>query len=253
MLTNQGIGTISWLERTGGKLAWWDRLHMVYQGVQAQSAARRRSLHQQHIQMREFSELMPPDSAVTREAFALCQEISPPFLLNHCLRSYFWARLLDNDCRPFDDEAMFTACLLHDAGLCDHPSVPAYDAACFTLAGAKAAQVIALRHGWSDRRAELAAQAITLHLNIHLDNSHGKEAQMLRNGSGADVAGLGLHALDPEQIHELVKRFPRLDMSRQMAALLKQHTQHGHCCRTGYLLQRFSFEERIRKNRYFSE
>jgi hypothetical protein len=36
------------------------------------------------------------------------------------MRSYFWAHLLDEDTKPFDDEAVFTALMLHDLGLTEH-------------------------------------------------------------------------------------------------------------------------------------
>jgi hypothetical protein len=51
---------------------------------------------------------------------------------------------------------------------------------------------LAARHHWDDARAHLAANAITLHLNVTVGDEHGKEAQMVRAGSGGDVAGLGL-------------------------------------------------------------
>jgi hypothetical protein len=160
----------------------------------------------------QASALHKPTGRHAREAVAICQDASPPFLFNHCLRAYFWARLLDEDHRPFDDEAVFTALLLHELGLCEGHPVHPDPGECFTIVGARSASELAGRHGWPDRRAALASEAIALHLNISVGKVHGKEARMVRTGSGGDVAGLGLDVLPGDQINAVVDRYPRLEM-----------------------------------------
>ena len=251
MYVKRGFGTMSWLERTGGKLAWWDRLNYVCQGIRLSLASRRRAGI--WLPMRDLHEIIPPDTPVTREAFALCEDISPPFLLNHCLRAYFWARLLDDDTRPFDDEALFAACLLHDFGLCEHHRGSMEVGRCFTAEGAKEAAALALRHGWPDQRAAIVADAIALHLNILVGEQHGKEAQMLRTGSGADTAGLRLQSLSQEHIDHIVERYPRLDLKKQLSTLLEKNAQAHPCSRIGLMMRKFHFGGLIRNNPYFQE
>jgi HD domain len=247
------LGTTTWMERTGGRLAWHDKLRLIAQGVQARMATRRQWRAGAKVRNREVSAILPPDSAVAREAIAIAQDCSPPYLFNHCLRAYFWARLLDADARPFDDEAVFVALMLHDLGLTDRWRLQGQTHHCFTVVGARAVGELGLRHQWSDARARVAANAITLHLNVTVGGEHGKEAQMVRAGSGGDVAGLGLAALERDQIVEVVELYPRLGLKSQVVGPLMTETTHRPCCRTAFLCQSLGFVNLIRGNRIFSE
>lgn len=252
-MPERGLGTLSWLERTGGRLAWRDRLVLVLQGVRARATAGRQVRLARKVPYIDPDAILPPDSAITREALAICQDASPPFLFNHCLRAYFWARLLDDDTRAFDDEAVFTALLLHDLGLCEGHHVGPDQGACFTIAGAQAAMQLAARHGWPDRRVRVAAQAIALHLNISVHEKYGKEAQMVRAGSGGDVAGLGLDTLSREQIGAIVGRYPRLGIKSEIVPRLRADACAHPGCRMAFLMDRLGFDRLIRRAPMFDE
>jgi len=124
---------------------------------------------------------------------------------------------------------------------------------CFTAVGAMAVEEIAARHHWNDARARLAANAITLHLNVTVGDEHGKEAQMVRAGSGGDVAGLGLGMLDREQILQVVERHPRLALKSQIVGPLMAETTERPCCRTAFLCRALGFVALVKGNRIFSE
>jgi HD domain-containing protein len=247
------LGTLSWIDRTGGRLAWHERLALLAQVVRARAAAAIRRRSARKVRLLEVDEILPPDSAITREALALSQDSSRPFLFNHCVRSYFWARLLDEDGQPFDDEAVFTALMLHDMGLTEQGRRAANQKHCFTQVGADMVCELARKHGWSDRRSTLTANAITLHLNVLIADRHGKEARMVRAGSGADVAGLGLHALGRDQIDEVVSRIPRLKLKREMIATLDVESRARPDGRTAFLCNQLDFGRMIEGSRVFSE
>lgn len=249
------FGTMTWLERSGGRLAWHERLWLLAQGVQARWAARQNVQRRGGAQLplREVSDILPPDSGVIREAIAIAQDCSPPFLFNHCMRAYFWARLLDRDTRPFDDEALFVAILLHDLGLTDRWRLRGQSDSCFTVVGARAALDLAERWQWDDARAQRSANAIALHLNVQVGDGHGKEAQMLRAGSGADVAGLGLAQLPDAQIQQVVERFPRLQLKSALMVPLMTEVRERPCCRMAFLCKTLGFTALIERNRVFVE
>lgn len=243
---NGQLGTLNWMERTGGKLAWRDRLALVLHGVQSKVRTRKRIKAGIKIRYSEIDDILPPDSPICREATALCQDASEPFLFNHCLRAYFWARLLDSGSKSFDDEAVFTAIMLHDLGLSDSYRLKGDKEQCFTLVGANKASEMAIKHGWSDKRALLTASAITLHLNVAVGDEHGREAQMVRTGSGGDVAGLDLHMLHDDQIAEVVNRYPRLGLKKKITSVLKIEVEERPCCRIAFLHKKLGFYKLIR-------
>ena len=246
------LGTWAWTERTGGRLRWRDRLALSAQAVLALAAARRDRRCPERLRHIEVNDIIPPDSAICRAAIALSAEASPPFLYNHCLRAYFWAVLLNGD-RPFDAEALFTAVMLHDLGLTERRRLPPAEHGCFTLPAARIANALALDHGWTNRRARSVADAICLHLNVVVAARHGREAELVRIGSGADVAGLGMRRIPPDQRDEVIHRYPRLDMKREIDAVLSADACRNAACRIGFLYDRLGFGDRIRKTRAFAE
>ncbi|WP_353267537.1 HD domain-containing protein [Gemmatimonas sp.] len=191
---------------------------------------------------------------MTRAALALCEAASPPWLVNHCLRAYLWARLLDKRTRSFDDEATYVALLLHDLGLTAQYRLSAASTQqCFTAAGADVAHALATQHGWPDRRAALAAEAIALHLNVTIADRHGPEAWLVRAGSGADIAGLGLHRVHLQDVAAVVRRHPRLEIKREMTAVLATECHAHPNSRITFLVQRLGFNALVRNARMFSE
>lgn len=241
------MGTTSWIEHTGGKLAWYDRLSLIAQGVRAKASTNKRLRLGTKVRYIEVEDILPPDTALTHEAAQLCRDVSEPFLFNHCMRSYFWARLIDDSSRPFDDEATFTAILLHDLGLTETYRLHGTNPQCFTQPAAQVAEKLALKHKWNDRCAQLVANAITLHLNVIVEDHHGREAQLVRIGSGGDVAGLGLDVLDREQLQSVVEKFPRFQMKQRIGEALQIEVEERPCCRASFLYRRLGFGRLIRK------
>jgi hypothetical protein len=247
------FGSLSWLERTGGKLAWRDRLILVAQGVRVRAARVGRIGAGRRLRNMEVEAILPPDSAIAREAIAICQDASAPYLFHHCLRAYFWARLLDDRQQPFDDEAVFTALMLHDLGLTDRYRLRGGQEQCFCIVGAREANELAARHHWTDRRAKVAAGAIALHLNVILGPGSGKEARMVRAGAGADVAGLGLDVLHDDQIESVVARYPRCHLKREIVRAISIEADERAGGRVAFLQRRLGFAQLIRSTPVFGE
>lgn len=253
MGTPHGLGTLAWLERTHGKLGLRDRLAMLVQGVRARAATRERLKHGTKFRHMEVDDILPPDSAIAREAMAMMSEASPPFLVNHCLRAYFWARLLDDGAKPYDGEALFVALMLHDIGLTDGNRLVGTQERCFTIVGARMAEILGARHGWEGQRCRIAAEAISLHLNVIVDPRHGREAELVRAGSGGDVAGLGLDVLPADQIAAICARHPRLGFKQQIVPPLRHEADHRAGCRIAFMIEKLGFESLISNAPMFVE
>lgn len=244
------LGTLRWLADTNGKMGFVDKLRFVAHGVQARIAARHRLQDGPKRRNREVDDVLPPDSAIAREAMALCEAASTPALFNHSMRAYFWARLLDDGAGSFDDEAVFVALMLHDLGLTDRYRLHGSREQCFTIVGARIAEELGVRHAWPEPRARLAAEAIALHLNVIVDAGHGREAQMVRAGTGGDVAGLGLDRLDEDQIRTVCAKHPRLDFTDEVRAAFAIETRERPECRVAFLTAKLGFDRLIMAARF---
>lgn len=237
------FGTLSWIQQTGGRMSLLDRLRMTADAVRARAI---RKLRSPGLSEKRVEDILPPDSAIALEALALCREASPLFLVNHCLRSYFWARLLDEKHEKIDQEALFVATMLHDLGLAPGHRLDCFGTeGCFTAVGAREAEAMALRHGWDQPRARLTADAIALHLNVLVHDHHGPEARLVRLGSGADVAGLGLSRLGPAQKDEVLRRYPRHGLKAGLVPLLEGEALQHPNCRLAFLQKKFAFTRMV--------
>ena len=246
------IGTWRWVEETNGVLTSRHRMAMMAQAVLLRAKSRFGPKRKETIRHIEVDKIIPPDSALCKAAEALCAEASEPFLFNHSVRAYFWARLL-NDQPLIDDEALYVALLLHDLGLTERHSKALDKAQCFTLPAARAATGLALLHGWPERRARLVGDAICLHLNVVVGKRHGREAQLVRLGSGADVAGFGLERINDDQRDEVILRHPRLNMKCEITGVLEAESASCPCSRIAFLYNKLQFGKMIRGTRIFSE
>jgi len=246
-------GTLDWMEKTHGKLGLGDRLRLIGQGVRARAATRQRLRDNVRFRHMEVDDILPPDSAIAREAMALCGSVSEPFLFNHCMRSWFWARLLDDGREALDTEVLFTGMMLHDLGLTERFALRGRSMRCFTLPGARMAEELAAKHDWPGARARRMAEAITLHLNVEIEARHGREAELMRAGSGGDVAGLGLDVLDSDQIDAVCHRHPRLNLKGEITPVLKAEAQARPGCRIHFLIKTFGFDRLIAQAPMFVE
>lgn len=74
---------------------------------------------------------------------------------------------------------------------------------------------------------------------------------MVRVGSGADVAGLGLYVLKRDQINTVVSRIPRLSLKREMLATLAEEAQARPDSRIAFLCDRLHFRRVIERSSIF--
>lgn len=238
------LGDWDWVEAGSGKLARREALLLKAQAVQAVAMAKLKPGRAEAVARIDLETILPPDGAVARAAESLAAEVSAPWLFNHSARAYLWARLLVPDV-SFDDEATYVAIMLHDLGLTPAFADRSGEEVCFTRPAAREAHRLTRSMAWDEKRAKLVADAIALHLNVVVGPEHGPEAMMVRIGSGADVAGLGLGRLGAPVRDAVVHRHPRLDLKARMTETLDLEAVRTPCCRIGFLYRALGFRERV--------
>jgi HD domain len=174
-----------------------------------------------------------PDSKLTRETTGLLREYSTPLLINHSHRVFFWANELGRQTgKPYDAELLFICAAFHDTGLLK-PFRTEDDR--FEVDSANAMRQFLDLHGVPHTRIQTAWDAVSLHTTPGIAAYKPIEVELLYNGVGLDVLGIGYEGLDPKLRDKVVAAFPRKDFHRQIAQAFydgfgyKPKTTEGTC------------------------
>ncbi len=231
------LGSLAWAARRGGNLTFRDKLRVIGSGIAATLRGRRGiAFTPSEAQIDEI--VTAPTGELARFAEATCAACSPPWLVQHCLRSYAWAALLAaRDGARLDRELIWVAALLHDLGLTELHHAP--DGTCFAYHGALVTERMLSERGVDPERTARVAEAICQHLD--LAPSSAPEARYLQAATAFDTAGVRFHDLDASVITDVHARHPRLDMRTQLPVVIKAAARSAPdsrialLCRLGFL------------------
>ena len=236
------VGSWAWAQRTGGRLSRRDSAELVRQGILARLAGLPARWRVGLVNdARSLTLPAAPDTELAREAEDLTRELSSPILYGHCLRTWAFATLFaDRDHVEHDEELLYVACVLHDIGLTDRHNGRDASAACFAVEGARAAHGLVTRRGEPESRAHTVAEAISLHLNVNVDDRFGPVATLLSKGVMLDVVGRRIEQIPRASVLEVTRRWPRegsgellvADTARQ--AELRPHSRAALMHRVGF-------------------
>jgi hypothetical protein len=156
-----------------------------------------------------------PDTQLAREATGLLHEFSSPLLFNHSHRVFFWANELGRQSgQRFDVELLFVCAAFHDLGLLERFS-SADDR--FEVDGANAVRQFLEHHDVPAARIQVAWDAISLHTTPGIVAYKPIEVELLYNGVGLDVLGIGYDRFPRSVRESVVVRFPRVNFKQEIA------------------------------------
>jgi hypothetical protein len=174
-----------------------------------------------------------PDTQVAREATGLLHEFSTPLLFNHSHRVFFWANEMGRQTgQKFDVELLFVCAAFHDLGLLERFS-SADDR--FEVDGANAVRQFLEHHDVPAARIQVAWDAISLHTTPGIAAYKPIEVELLYNGVGLDVLGIGYEQFPRSVRESVVARFPRVNFKQEIAMAFlrgfeyKAQTTEGTC------------------------
>ncbi|WP_106401094.1 HD domain-containing protein [Actinocorallia populi] len=171
-----------------------------------------------------FHDFALPDTALTRRAHAFITRLCDPVLVGHSVRAYLFGRELGTQAglRPdehYDDEVLFLACLLHDAGL----SPEGDRAGRFEADGADTAVEFLAAEGLDERRRDIIWQAIALHTSAGIADRMRPEIALTHIGTGADIAALRARSLPEDLAARAHATWPRSDIGPHLTqAIVEQ-------------------------------
>jgi hypothetical protein len=243
-----GLGTLHWVERTGGRLTHVERRSLLRPVARAHAVnmvgrlsmlVRLNSGRRTQIAL---TRLLPPRSVLTRAAEAQAQRRLRPAVLNHSYRTYaFGAALGALENLEVDHELLFAAALLHDIGL----PTPIHEVD-FTVASARVARDVAESVGLSSAATETMRTAITMHHNPNVTLTDGPVAYLLSAGAAVDVVGLRSWQLPPQVLASVVQQHPRLDFKREFSAAFRTEAAHVPQGRVKFLRRYAAFDLAIK-------
>lgn len=238
------IGTLDWVERTGGVLTARERRALLRPVLRAHAAntagwlAMALRAHSGRHATLDPALLTPPDSALAAEATQAARDLLSPVVLNHSLRSYAWgAALAGLDRLEFDPEVLFVAAMFHDTGL----PTPV-DGVDFTRRSAEVARAFTGERRVPASTGELIADAIALHPTPGVCLEHGTEAFLLSAGAGLDVFGLRTWELPDAIRASVIADYPRTGFRREFAGLWRTEARrvpHGRA----WFLRRYAVSD----------
>ena len=147
-----------------------------------------------------------PNTPLAQAAADFASSNYPPFLANHCQRSYDVATLIAaTENVSVDLEVLYAAVLLHDLGLTPqfHSS-----SARFEVASASAARSFARDHGLSPQRAEQVWDVVVLHGTGGIAAYKSVETLTAADGIGRDVTGLDLNEFPKDVVDQIMATRP---------------------------------------------
>ncbi|HEX9575097.1 MAG TPA: HD domain-containing protein [Myxococcales bacterium] len=166
----------------------------------------------------------------------------------HVLRTYSWARLLGeaSGLQP-NDELLFVACILHDLGLTERYAPEPGE--CFAFAGARHARKLLLAEGLPPAWAARVADAITLHLEVHVSLRQGVEPKLLRDGAAFDVLGIGGRSITREAKRAVLRAYSREGLGAPLAERLRAAARDAPDSRMAFYCRRIDFAGRAARVR----
>src|SRR6201997_1219209 len=158
----------------------------------------------------KFQKVQPgvPDSQLTREATGLLHEFSTPLLFNHSHRVFLWANELGRQTgEPFDAELLFVCAAFHDLGLLKKFSS---EDDRFEVDSANAVRQFLEHRDVPPARIQVAWDAISLHTTPGIAAYKPLEVELLYNGVGLDVLGIGYEHFPEDLRKKIVDQYPRV-------------------------------------------
>ena len=237
-------GTLAWAARNNGRLTAAEQVRETAKALRTVTAATPGTVRgllgrpRKDASSFDLATITVPDSTYARAALEEARDSVAEPVVQHSLRMYYWAMMLaDRDGLSPDPETTYVASLLHDITWGEKyqtfTPIP-----CFAARGGEVALHWARVSGWPAEKAAVAADAISLHVNVTVGPEQSDEARMIAAAAGLDVIALRYAELDPATIGAVLALHPRdgwLDEIRHFKDESHPGTRAGLMRRLGML------------------
>jgi hypothetical protein len=243
------FGDLQWAAARGGKTTGAERLAVVWEGLRFRMTRLLRrnpravgAASPSEVE-RMMAEVELPKTELVRRASDLVEQLGPPPVTTHVLRTYAWGTVLGlRDGLTWNREAFALAALFHDLGLSRRTQTKT----CFAADGAHQALALLAEWGAPEELQQRVGNAVCLHLRIAVPPALGVEAHLVHDGAGVDVVGLRLAEIDAELQRRVLARHPRHALKKYLADVFTQERANHPASRVA-LWVRLGFLREISK------
>jgi len=159
-----------------------------------------------------------PDSEIARKATSFAKEAHSPAMLNHVIRTYWFAEFLaQKRAMKFDREVVYLGSVLHDLGLTDQHCADKR----FEVDGADAAAHFLHEHHYPADKTDLVWDSIALH-SSDVAAVKTPEIALVHFGAHVDVMGLNIEEISPALIDDTLQLYPRLGFKKAFTEALAE-------------------------------
>lgn len=210
----QVMGTLAWGERTGGRIAGGELIQLIANLAFIQTREGMDYIRSVFGALNPaevlIETLSPPDTALVRDALVYAEKTHAAPLLRHSWRTYYFGALIAAQERlEFDRELFFASAILHDVALTEGHPVGTADC-CFAISGAARVRDHLHGCGHPPEQVREIADAIALHLNLHVSRrKFGAAAYLVARGASCDLFGTGFRRLSDRDVQDVLGRYPR--------------------------------------------
>jgi hypothetical protein len=157
----------------------------------------------------QMSDFGAPETSAARAATLIAGEYLSEALINHSIRSWYWAvGFAALEKRDIDDvELLYVAAVLHDVGLA--VEFDNYTLA-YELAGGHVASALTAGAGWAPGRRARAIEVIVRHNWPRVDPHEDLEGYLLEIATALDISGSRSDELPEDFRLEVLTKYPRL-------------------------------------------
>ncbi|HEY8319158.1 MAG TPA: HD domain-containing protein [Amnibacterium sp.] len=160
-----------------------------------------------------------PETPATRAALEVATRFCSTALLDHSIRSWYWACgfAAATGVAVRDAELLAVAAVLHDVGLTpgfDNHLLP------FETAGGNVGWAVTAGAGWVPGRRDRVVEVIERHMWREVDPAEDPEGHLLEIATGLDISGARPDVLPADFVAEVLARHPRGALGAEFTACI---------------------------------
>lgn len=233
------IGTYQWMLSTHGNISFKEKLKLLNKLIVPSVVGSIKTNLYKNQNFKNYkldiNQIIIPDTQMVKIAVEELESKASISLIHHSWRTYFWGAALGHiQNKKFDSESLLIASLFHDIGLTEQ-HLKTKGCKCFTYESADQFNHKANEINFDKNKTQIIKDAICIHMNGYIDDSHPNEVTLLQQGASCDVIGDQLYKLPSHYKNQIIEQYPRENFNEKFIQLIQIESKNSPNSRTALL------------------